>query len=366
MERIIRIDERLAALAKPKMESFDKVFLSTGDVFVACAGFEERGLAVLRQAARTGARFDVFIIDYLPRYSDNRIEELISVCRGAGLEWKCITYDRQSPSGFGETLIRLLGKAAKRIVLDISGMSRLLIVQCIVALRLSGHGFRHCDIAYAEAKDYPPDRKDVEKAIAECDRDPLFAALFLSSGVFEVTIVPELSAASLGAAQSRLVVFPSFNTDQLTALRLELQPSRYAYIHGIPPNEENQWRTEAIMKLNHLQDSNIEPAPAFREAMGNGLPATGKREEHFITSTLEYQDTLECLCGIYKKHGVRDRLLISPTGSKMQAVAVGLFRAFVEDVQIVYPTPRIFTEPKNYTTGVGQLHLLPLDDFDAI
>jgi hypothetical protein len=207
----------------------------------------------------------------------------------------------------------------------------------------------------------------VEKAIAECDKDPLFAALFLSTGVFEVTIVPELSAASLGATQSRLVFFPSFNPDQLMALRLELQPSRYAYIHGMPPSKENQWRTEAIMKLNHLTSCEADAADRFKEdKSGDSTAAARKREEHFKTCTLAYQDTLDCLCKIYDKHGMRDRLLISPTGSKMQVVAVGLFRAFVEDVQIVYPTPWIFTEPKHYTTGIGKLHLVPLSAFDSV
>lgn len=246
-------------------------------------------------------------------------------------------------------------------------MSRLLIVQAIVAMRSSGRGFSQCFIAYAEAKSYPPEQRVVEKAIAECDKDPLFAALFLSSGVFEVTIVPELSAASLGATQSRLVFFPSFNPDQLTALRLELQPSRYAYIHGIPPSMENQWRTEAIRRLNHLASCEADSADRSKvETNGDTAAAACKREEHFNTCTLAYQDTLDCLCKIYNKHGMRDRLLISPTGSKMQVVGVGLFRAFVKDVQIVYPTPRIFTEPKNYTTGVGQLHLVPLSAFDFV
>jgi hypothetical protein len=58
---------------------------------------------------------------------------------------------------------------------------------------------------------------------------------------------------------------------------------------------------------------------------------------------------------------MHERLLISPTGSKMQAVAVGIFRSFVEDVQIVYPTPRSFLSPSEYTHGIGQIHLLPLE-----
>ena len=197
----------------------------------------------------------------------------------------------------------------------------------------------------------------------------MFSALFLSSGVFEPTIVPELSATSLGANQSRLVFFPSFNPDQLVALRQELQPSRYVYIHGAPPSDENKWRTEAIIRLNHIgktkAELNFDTAQSSKADAGSPFGGS-KREEHFETSTLDYRETLECLCKIYARHGMRDRLLISPTGSKMQVVAVGLFRAFVEDVQIVYPTPRVFTEPKNYTTGIGKLHILPLSAFGSI
>jgi len=344
MERILRIDERLAALVKPEIESFDNVSFVQGDVLIVCAGFEERAVGILRGAVQSGVGFKVLIIDYLPPYPDNRIDEILSLCNESKLEYDRLTYDRRNPAGFGEALVQRLGNAGQRIFIDISGMSRLLIVQALVALLTFGRDFKQYFVVYAEAKTYPPDQREVEKVIAGCDKDPLFAALFLSSGVFEVTVVPELSAASLGANQSRLVFFPTFNPDQLTALRQELQPSRYAYIHGIPPSVDNQWRTDAIIKLNHLI----------------------KREENFETCTLDYRDTLDCLCKIYTKHGMRDRLLISPTGSKMQTVAVGLFRAFVEDVQIVYPTPRVFTEPKNYTTGIGPLHILQLGAFGSI
>src|ERR1035441_8750950 len=369
MERILRIDERLAALIKPTIQSIDTIPIGSGDVLIVCAGFEERAVGILRSVTRNSSGFKVLIIEYLPPYADNQIDELLGICRESKLEYERLTYDRKKPAGFGEILVQRLGDMAQRVFLDISGMSRLLIVQTLVALRVSGRKFEQCFIVYTEAKIYPPTQEDVGKAIQESDRDPMFAALFLSSGVFEITIVPELSAASLGANQSRLVFFPSFNADQLIALRHDLQPSRYAYIHGIPPRKENKWRTQAIIRLNHIGktkcETNAETTQSC-EASAGWSTGSSNREENFETSTFDYRETLECLCKIYANHGMRDRLLVSPTGSKMQVVAVGLFRAFVEDVQIVYPTPRVFTEPKNYTTGIGKLHILPLGAFGSI
>jgi hypothetical protein len=360
MEPILRLDERLSVLAKPELEPFEDVCLGRQDIVVVCAGFEERSVGVLRSAVSKSLGFKVLIIDYRPYFAGNRIGELLDLCGKANLEVHGLTYDRRAPAGFGDMLQQQLTGVEGRVFIDISGMSRLLIVQALVALLSGDLDFRQCFVVYAEAKTYLPTQMDVEKAIAESDKDPLFSALFLSSGVFEVTVVPELSATSLGANQSRLVFFPSFNADQLIALRQELQPSRYAYIHGIPPSGSNRWRTEAIMRLNHMEKCEDD----FGEtANKDAILVNFKRDEHFKTCTLKYQETLDCLCKIYGKHGMRDRLLISPTGSKMQVVAVGLFRAFVEDVQIVYPTPRVFAEPKDYTTGVGPIHVLPLSGF---
>ena len=100
-----------------------------------------------------------------------------------------------------------------------------------------------------------------------------------------------------------------------------------------------------VAEVNHLDDlSNI---------------------EKYQVSTLNYGETLACLLRIYEVHGLYERLLISPTGSKMQAVAVGIFRSFLDDVQIVYPTPQDFLKPEKYTEGIGQIHLMSLDAFSA-
>jgi hypothetical protein len=204
-------------------------------------------------------------------------------------------------------------------------------------------GFANCFVAYAEAQYYPPSEAEAETEIAKSESDPTFSIFFLSSGVFEVTVVPELSSNAVTGVQTRLVAFPSLDAHQLIALRAELQPSRLSLIEGIPPGAHNQWRQRTIAAVNCLDQI--------------------QNAEIYQASTLDYTETLSCLLKLYAEHGVYERLLISPIGSKMQAVAVGIFRSFVEDVQIVYPTPRDFLKPERYTEGFGQMHLLSLGPF---
>lgn len=344
MLRISRVEEQLASLAKPALERIEQLHLAQDDCLVICSGFEDRALGFLRSATltQTGS-FRTVVINYLPFIKENRESQIQEICRSARLDTDTLIYDRQNPLGFGDRFSEVISSVRGRLYVDISGMSRLLIAQILVALSSTPSGFLRRSVLYAEALEYPPEKTEVEQAIENSRVDPLSSIMLLSSGVFDVTILPELSSLSLDGQQTRLVIFPSFNTDQLTALRTELQPSRYSIIHGIPPAHENGWRTEAIAKLNHIESL--------------------QGEESHSTSTLDYRETLDCLLEIYRKHGSIERILVAPTGSKMQTVATGLFRSFIRDVQIVYPTPGLFPSPANYTVGTKQLFRLMLDDY---
>jgi hypothetical protein len=232
--------------------------------------------------------------------------------------------------------------ARGRIFLDVSGMSRLLIVQCLVALSKRGRGLADCVVTYTEAEEYPPSKSDVEEALKQADDDPMHTILLLSAGVFDVTVVPELSSTSITSGQSHLVAFPTFSADQLIALLSELGPSRVTLIHGIPPSIHNRWRTDAISRINRLDT----------------IP-----HDRIEASTLDYRETLRALLELYARTSERQRLLVSPTGSKLQSVAVGIVRAFVDDIQIVYPTPKSYCSPTNYTRGIAAIYMLSLESF---
>lgn len=346
MTLIVRTpNEVLRALPKPDLQAVNRFELLPDDCLVVCGGFEDRAVAVLECAISSRSGFNVALVVYEPFVGENKAEGIRKMCNAAGINIVELVYNRQEPTGFGTLLIETLSAFRGRIFIDTSGMSRLLIVQTLVALGKRQKGFLKCFIAYAEAQVYPPTQEEASAKLAKSESDPSFSILFLSSGVFEVTLLPELASYTPTGVQTRLIVFPSLDAHQLTALRVEIQPSRISFIEGVPPNPGNQWRQNAIAMANRLDE----------------VPNAERRQ----TSTLDYRETLEYLQDVYSRNAVRERLLISPTGSKMQAVAVGIFRSFVEDVQIVYPTPLSFLAPGEYTHGVGQMHILPLEPFST-
>lgn len=326
----------------PELETVQHFSLAPEDWLIVCAGFEDRAVGVLHNAAGARSPFHVLLILYRPFLHENKEEDCHRICQRMGIQYREVLYDLENPSGFGSLLLEGLSSCRGRIFIDVSGMSRLLITQTLVALGTSPQGFANCFAAYAEAEIYPPSQTDAEAELAKLDSDSTVSIQFLSSGVFEVTVVPELSALAMVGAQTRLIAFPSLDEHHLIALQSELQPSRFSFIEGVPSEPQNRWRQEFIAKVNHLDE--------IRESAG----------ERFEASTLDYRETLGLLLRLYADHAIRERLLLAPTGSKMQTVVVGIFRALVQDVQIVYPTPRGFRTPADYTRGVGSLHCLPL------
>jgi hypothetical protein len=332
-------DEVLARLPKPRLERVNEFRLQSDDWLILCGGFEDRALAVLRNAISHQPTLNVLLVRYQPAVHENKNDTVIDICHGANVIG--IDYDRQNPQGFGIRLTQILSTCGGRVFVDVSAMSRLLIVQILVALGTRERGFLDCTVAYTEAREYPPTESHANAELARSEADPTLSILFLSSGVFEITILPELGSIAPAAAQTRLITFPSLDAHHLTALQNEIQPSRLTLIEGVPPDPTNQWRRELIAKINGIHQ--------IRDA------------DICATSTLDYRETLETLLSLYQKHSLNERLVVAPTGSKMQSVAVGIFRSFASDVQVVYPTPHGFCSPDNYTLGVGHSYTLRLD-----
>ena len=335
---LLRPDEKLSRVEWPGLQEIEFPSVGTGDCLLVCAGFEDRAIETLRRICESGRTgFPLGIVNYLPTYPENKIEELRTISRSANLRVNEFSYNREDPTGIGEELERFT-QDFEHLFIDISGMSRLLIVQTLVAL--IGGQRRPLSLIYGEAKEYPPSKDQFEQD--DTNDDERSVPSYLSSGIFEIAATPELGSVSMVGGAIRLVAFPSFDPAQLTNLLQELQPAYTELIHGVPPVQENEWRKDAIRKLNR---------PTLDELQ--------EKKDH-DASTLDYRETLLALLQIYAKRSMFDRIVVAPTGSKMQAVAVGLFRSVLHDVQIVYPTPQIFTAPQAHTIGLRQLYKVDL------
>jgi len=344
MDKVIKNNGKLKLIPKPELVNFDSSEISEGDVLVICAGFEDRALSVLEHSVSSGCLFSsVLMFEYLPYLQQNKSDSIVELCRKNGIDLVRVTYDRGNPAGISIPFIEFIKGIPGKIFIDISAMSRLLIVQLIVALGNLERSFHDVFILYTEALNYPPNKEDVEQVIEQSQEELTYRVMFISSGVFDITVVPELSSVASQGSPIHLVVFPSFNIDQLVALRGEAQPSQYTFIHGIPHLKKDSWRQDVIKRLNH----------------------TDQILRHFdvCASTLDYRETLDNLFDIYEKCATMERIIVAPTGSKMQTVAVGIFRTYMDDIQIVYPTPSTFAEPERYTSGIRSTYLLSLESF---
>ena len=335
----LRRDERLRKIDWPPLSVVDRPEVEPGSMVVVCGGFEDRAIAFLQALSKTSAhKCSVCLISYEPYYEQNKDITLQRLATEASLELLQLTYDREEPAGIGDQLVEL-AQESTRIYLDISGMSRLLIVQLLVALL--GEKRRPLSIIYGEADVYPPTQDEFDSTSHPTTE---IGTSYLSTGIFEIATVPELASTSMVGEAIRLISFPSLDPSQLTNLLAELQPTYGNFVHGVPPLEENRWREHAIRELN---------APLL-----DGFPA---RDDH-SASTLDYRETLDVLLEIYEDRSRFDRLVLAPTGSKLQSVAVGIFRSVVQDVQIVYPTPREFLMPSRYTLGLRQFYQFDLPE----
>lgn len=345
MNSVERIDHKIRKLQKPEVSLISEVEIGEGDILVLAAGFEDRCIEVLSRAIiKNKCNFSLLLIKYLPQVQDNKSDEILELCNANKIKTFEITYDRGNPVGIGDRFLEVALQFKGNIFIDVSGMSRLLIVQLIVSLGQSQRNFSNSFVLYTEAMKYPPTEEAVKEALSRnIDDDFTYRFMFISTGVLGLSIVPELSSVALQGQPVRLVAFPSFNVDQLSVLIGELQPSCLTLLHGLTPAKENHWRMNAIKKLNRIEE--------------------GSCDESFNVSTLDYRQTLDCLADIYNKHGSMERIILAPIGSKMQAVAVGIFRTFMSDIQIVYPATRQFAAPKEYTVGVSSVYKLKLDGF---
>jgi hypothetical protein len=323
----------------PKIEPCTDLFLTEEDVFVTVAGFEDRRVAACR-LMRSGSRPHVFVIRYLPQDDRNDEQSILKELSEKGIavsKGVYLSYDRFDPHSFPEEFAsRFRETGAKTIILDASVMSKLLLLLCLDVCRELGCGV---SVMYAEAKHYGPSLEAFEKA--KQDLEKYRPSIQVYAGVHGLLRHARFSSVAMQGQPTAAIAFMSFNEQLTQALINEVSPSRLFLINGRPPSllwRENAtaWIHERLRKEWRESDNPVGDS---------GLPLRA-------TSTLWYAETVNLLLDLYWKLSIDHRILIAPTGSKMQTLGVFIVKRLHPDIHIEYPTPVGFLDA--YSQEIGQ------------
>lgn len=307
----------------PKIEPVDYKSFSSPFAFIGSIGFENRSLAFMKDLRERSVQLTASMgIEYTPALRRNRVREFKSLIDSLNMNRASryyVTYDRFNPQRIGQESRAQLAalKRSQRIAVDISGMSKFLIAVLLQELRDYEN---ELFIVYTEAGVYYPTKADFEERRNKAkDTSPDF----LTSDVFSVVTTPSLSSVSMQGYPIILITFPSFNHYDMMSLLNEVSPQKLVLLEGVPHLGVDKWRIDAIRWINRKVRDYIEPTC-------------------FSVSTFEYAETIDCLEVLYRRYHEDHRIVIGPTGSKMQALAVFLFAQMHPDVQLVYPVTKTF------------------------
>ena len=315
---------------------------TTEQVLFVAAGFEQRSVAYLNYCANRGLRYyRVMVVDYRPMDRRNRHEEAMRSAKKVGCYTEERTFDRFQPfdsTGLDSDSLEVLCER-RDVVLDISGMSRFLIV--VLATRLIRAGLS-VTVAYTEPEIYYPSESQF-RGRTHAGQYGETGQVFLTTGLFGITTVPDLTQAVMSGEPEVLVVSPSFEPHFIRALINELAPPVVVLIEGIPPDASNRWRKDAIRELNAL---------AFETA-----------DEVIPVSTSSIEESRVALQHVFGQYKYTHRMIVVPAVSKLGAV--GIAEAILTEVEaeIIYPTPTGFQDP--YTDGVRDTQFVEIQ-FDRL
>ena len=318
-------------------------------LLILAEGFEKRSISFLSSCDNM-VFSHIIVCKYKPE-KKSKYKELMAIIKKnhPNCKKRELDFNRYNPFEFELALLDVFTCANTfcEIVVDISVMSKYMIMQILCSLRDYAGKVR---VIYSEPISYAPTK---EKFRVHCEEQSA-ATVLPSYGVHDIIMTPLLSSIYMQKSPTLLIAFLSFNEQLIRALLSDSNPMRLLLINGVPPHLK--WREGAMVALHEhiIREYNRE----------NKIDA-----EHLLqrrTSTLNYIETFEVLAEIYRENCVNNRIVIAPTGSKMQTVACSLIRLCCPDVHIEYPTPESYYVPGYSSSRIRDIHEVIFYDYSTL
>jgi hypothetical protein len=323
----------------PPSQRVEKIDVQDGTLIVAAGGFEPRSQEIafrINQPKKGMA----LILEYEPHDVRNQTDALHANLSGRVRYVERVVYNRYVPDEFAPRLITVFERLRPdKVVIDISAMSKLAVLLILDVCREYNID---TDVFYCEAAVYGPTRAAFEEAV----KKPRYIrpSIDLYTGIYGVVRTVRLSSPAMQGTPTAAIAFMSFNETLTQALINSVLPSRLFLINGRPP--EFTWREEATAWIHEALRREWPEAdnPINVDRSAVELPLRS-------TSTLDYRETVRILLDLYWTLASEHRIVVAPTGSKMQTLGVFLAKSIHKDIHIEYPTPKGFLDL--YSDGVA-------------
>jgi hypothetical protein len=320
-------------------------------LYIAACGSEERSLGWLHHAKSSR---QCLASALLFRYKHtkgnrNRVSDVRNALADIGISnpYEAI-YDTHAASDLEDIVscrLSPLIQSAEEIILDISAMTKLLILVCLCTLRSFSNKVR---IAYSEAQQYVPSEHDYLASKS----DMKLMTNFPSRGFQSVVRARCLGSTRMQGQPVTLIAFTSFNEQLVRSMLGTISPHSLIFINGRPPRPEYAWRERATQEIHEK----------LIQQYRHDNPIDDSGHLTYTASSLYYSETILLLDQIYNKYGTYERLVCAATGSKMQTLGLFLSKVSHPDFHIEYPTPDSYfiTGP---TTGTRAVYEIRFPDF---
>ena len=331
----------------PELQYAQPLALERKRILVIAEGFEPRSLTWIKHQPDERMFEHAVICRYAPAKRDRFDEMKQEVTKRTANAPMVIEYNRFDPTVFEQDFAKQMSELLTNqyeIVLDISAMSKMLIMIVINVLRDTCNDLR---LIYTEPKTWKPSEDEYHAAVENIKKYGSRIALS-SIGVFDITRTPRLASVIMQNAPTLLVAFTSSNEQALSALFNEVVPS-YALLINAKSDRES-WREEAAIQINQrvLNDFRI--------------------YETNIDSfeLLDYVSVFECLAKIYRDNCYTRRIIVSPTGGKIHTISCALIKACCQDIHIEYPTPESYHFDDYSSDDINAIYEVCFPEFNRL
>lgn len=310
-------------MSLPELQHAQSLSVGKGRILVIAEGFEPRSLSWIKSQYNDKLYRHAVICKYSPSKRDRFEEMKQEVTSRTEKPPIVIEFNRFDPTEFEQNFVKQMAMLLTddyEIVIDISAMSKMLIMIIINVLRDYENDLR---VIYTEPKTWKPSEEEYRAALENVKKYGSRIALS-SIGVFDITRTPRLASVVMQNAPTLLVAFTSSNEQALSALFNEVVPSAALLINA--KSDREPWREEAAIQIN--------------QRVMNDFRIYKTTVDSF--DLLDYISVFECLAEIYRTNCYSRRIIISPTGGKIHAIACALIKACCQDIHVEYPTPESY------------------------